>query len=216
MKNQELWDFCNRCTTENTNDLGYLRVRLGKTRRGAQTVSSKIPVGEDVYSLAEQLEGRLASLRPNDEQIVFVEFLESGSSKVSDTYIHEEEQEDEEEYYPHDVGVLVKTIERLSISADQRANASQLHMIRLFERLIESRASNAMLETLITTADDDKHESVLSQVMTVLEPMIPALLGQGRDPNVAPLKDHKEAPPDQGALQEPDPAGSGGIPPQAE
>ena len=197
MKREELWSFCTRCVGVNSDDLGYLRVRLGKTRRGAQTVSSKIPVGEDVYNLAEELEGRLASLGPTQDQIVFVEFLESGSSKVSDTYIHDDEEEDdEEEYGPSDVECLVKTIERLSISADQRANSSQQHMIRLFERLIETNANNAMLETLITTGDEDQHESVLAQVMTVLEPLLPALLNKGSTA-VAPVESPENEPGDQ-------------------
>jgi len=197
VKSQELWDFCTRTVAVNSDDLGYLRVRLGKTRRGAQTVSSRINVGEDVYELAEQLQGRLSSLHTSDDETVFVELLESGSSKVTDTYIHrEDEPAGEEDYGPSDVDVLVKTIERLSISADQRANSSQQNMIRLFERLIETSANNAMLETLVATGDEEAHESVLTQVMTVLQPLLPALLNKGVDP-ASPLAAEQDNPADQ-------------------
>lgn len=203
MKSQELWDFCTRSVAGNDDELAYLRVRLGKTRRGAQTVSSKISVGEDVYNLAEELQGRLGSLHPRDDETIFVELLQSGSSKVSDTYIHYEEDTDlADDYGPTDVECLVKTIERLSISADQRANSSQQNMIRLFERLIETSSNNAMLETLITTSDEESHESVLSQVMTVLEPLLPALLNKGDAPaSTVEATDKTSA--DQAVLPEP-------------
>ena len=180
MLTEVLPGFCQRVSEVEGEKTAYVRIKVGKSRRRSDVIVSGIEV-IDAGQLHDELLGRLMSLRPEDEERIYVEAMEKGSSHSFDC-LHLKPRdlvEDEEEVNviadPMAAGfaALSGVVERLAINADMRASQSHERLLSALTSILELQAIGIEAETRLEIADEQKSDSAMSEAAEVFGPLIP-------------------------------------------
>lgn len=183
MLTEVLPGFCQRVSELESEKGLYIRVKVGKSRRRSDVIVSGIEV-IDAGQLYDELTGRLMSLRPEDEERIYVEAMEKGSSHSIDClHLKPRDLEEEEEDYeviqdPMAAGfaALSGVVERLAVNADMRASQSHERLLNALTSILELQAIGIEAETRLEIADEKKTDSAMSEAAEVFGPLIPIVV----------------------------------------
>lgn len=196
MLNELIAGFSQRVSELDTDKSVYVRIKQGKTRKRSDVVISGIHV-IDAGSLADELEGRLVSLRPDPDEKIYVEAMEKGSSHCFDC-LHlkpddlMDPDEDEFDGVQQDaIGVafmaLAGTVERLAISADTRASQSNERFLAAMQSTLELQAIAIEAETRLDMVEESTKDGALNEAAGIFGPLIPAVIEKlSKKPAVEP------------------------------
>lgn len=185
MLNELIAGFSQRVSELETDRSVYVRIKQGKTRKRSDVVISGIHV-IDAGSLADELEGRLVSLRPDPDEKIYVEAMEKGSSHCFDC-LHLKPDDlmdpDDEEFggvQQDAIGAafmaLAGTVERLAISADTRASQSNERFLAAMQSTLELQAIAIEAETRLEMVDESAKDGAFNEAAGIFGPLIPAVL----------------------------------------
>ena len=183
MLTEVLPGFCQRVSELESEKGIYIRVKVGKSRRRSDVIVSGVEV-IDAGQLHDELLGRLMSLRPEDEERIYVEAMEKGSSHSIDClHLKPRDLEEEEEDYaviqdPMAAGfaALSGVVERLAVNADMRASQSHERLLSALTSILELQAIGIEAETRLELQEEKKSDSAMSEAAEVFGPLIPLVV----------------------------------------
>lgn len=202
MINEFVSKFAERvCEIETEKDI-YVRIKQGKTRKRSDVVISGIEV-IDAGSLADELESRLSSLRPDPEEKIYVEAMQKGSSQCFDClHLKPEDlfdrQDEELGGYPGDAmggafTALAATVERLALSSDARCSQAQERLLSALTSILELQAIGIEAETRLDMASESQEKSAMSEAAAMFGPLIPIVVDKlGAGKSLKPAKTVEE------------------------
>jgi len=179
--NQVLSSFAQRVSETDTEKEIYCRIKVGKTRRRSDVVISGIEV-IDAGQLSDELNGRLLSLSPEEDERIYVEAMVKGSSSCFDCLhlkpsdLDDEEEEDEfihADPMASGFAALSGVVERLAINADLRASQSHERLLSALTSILELQAIGIEAETRLEIQAETKQDSAMSEAAGVFGPLIP-------------------------------------------
>jgi len=176
--------FCQRVSEIESDKVTYVRIKVGKSRRRADVVISGIQI-IDAGQLCDELQGRLMSLRPEDDERIYVEAMVKGSTSCFDClHLKPSDLEDEDEF-AGDLGgdpmaasfaALSGVVERLAINADLRASQSHERLLAALESILSLQAMAIEAETRLEYAGEEKQRGAMGEAADIFGPLVPLVV----------------------------------------
>ena len=185
MLNDVLPSFCQTVSEVEEEKEIYCRIKVGKNRRRSDVVISGIAI-HDAGQLCDELEGRLLSLSPEEDERIYVEAMVKGSSSCFDClHLKPKDLVSEDDLLDDDIMIdpmaasfasLTAVVERLAVSADTRASQAHERLLTALTSILELQAIGIEAETRLELVEEQKSDNAMSEAASVFGPLVPLVV----------------------------------------